>query len=74
MSLELVPLQELYDELLSRFDHIIIIGLKVKDKDKEVSRRWKGSHHFTMGLCGDMSNLIWKDWMDNQHEIETEDL
>lgn len=74
MDLTLVPLQDLYTEILNRFDTVIIAGLKNKKDETNISRRWKGSHHNVMGLCSDVNYLVAKDWYENQEQIETEDL
>lgn len=74
MDLSLVPVQELYTEILNRFDHVAIVGLKIKDNSKDISRRWKGDPHTVSGLCSDVSHLALKEWFDNQEEIPTEDL
>lgn len=74
MDLSLIPIQDLYSEILNRFDNVVIVGLKIKSDSKNISRRWKGSHHIIMGLCADVSNLVAQDWMKNQELINTDDL
>lgn len=73
-DLSLVPIQYLYTEILNRFDHVVIVGLKSNKDDRTISRRWKGSHHMVMGLCQDVSQLVGADWYKNQEKIETDEL
>lgn len=58
MDLSLVPIQDLYEEILGRFDHAVFMGIKVGKDDSSYSRRWKGNHHMAMGLCSDLINEI----------------
>lgn len=74
MDLTLVPLQDLYQEILNRFDHAVIIGMKVLPTENKISRRWKGDHHMASGMATDISVMIIKDWYDRQTIIDTEDL
>lgn len=65
MDLTLVPLEELYSEILNRFDHVIIGGIKVLPQEKKISRRWNGDHHISTGICADFQFMIIKDWYKN---------
>lgn len=74
MDLSLVPLEELHKEFLNRFDHAVIMGLKILPNEKKITRRWNGDHHIVAGLCADAQTLVIKDWYDRQTKIDINDL
>lgn len=74
MDLSLVPLQELYEELLNRFDHAVFMGKKIYGKDSNISRRWKGDYHIAMGLCDDLNYEIIQNMLETEEPIKTDDL
>ena len=76
MDLTFVPIQDIYDELLKRFD-CVVLGAMKKEKEGEgfkISRRYKGDYHLGLGLCKDIENGIIKQLEDDRVQIKTEDL
>lgn len=73
MDLSLVPLEELHKEFLARFDHAVVIGIKILPNEKKISRRWNGDHHIVAGLCADVGQMVIKEWYDRQTPIQIDD-
>lgn len=74
MDLSLVPITDLYEELLNRFDVAIFVGKKIGEKDSSISRRYKGDHHLAMGLCNDLIHEINREIIQSENLITPEDL
>lgn len=74
MDISLVPIEELYKELLSRFDHAVFMGKKINGIGSSASRRWIGDPHMAMGLCNDLSDEILSDLIREEDAIEPKDL
>lgn len=74
MELSLVPAEELYEELLNRFDHAVFMGKQIQGKTSKISRRWKGDHHLAMGLCTDLQDDILGDLISTEEPLKPEDL
>jgi len=62
-NLQLIPTQQLIDELSSRFDHFIATGIHLLGKTKmdEVYRYYKGNTYLCLGLCEDIKGYIMND-------------
>jgi hypothetical protein len=70
MSLNLLPTQEILNELKCRFDHMVFKGLRQKaDKEKRdvAMFDWYGEHAVCLGLCEQIKHDINKD-SDSQFE------
>ncbi len=65
MTLSYVSNDELLQELASRFDHMIFIGLIRWDEKKSTEkliRRWKGNTHTCIGLAHDIQHRMMMDF------------
>jgi hypothetical protein len=62
-ELELVSTDALVSELMSRFDHAVLVGLLDWDEDTQrIHRRWKGDTHTCVGLAADMERVMLVDY------------
>ena len=69
-NLELVPLDDLLDELENRFDNLICIGLKMpSDGNMETIYRVSGSRYECLGLCEELKDRV-KDTFESFEEEE----
>ena len=60
-DLQLIPTNDLLDELLDRFEHIIICGLQTKvesNNDTLFTKQYKGDFTFCRGLCNEMDSYL----------------
>lgn len=60
-DIKLASSEDLIDELISRFEDVVFIGLRTKVTSKEdayVVRRWKGGYASASGLCTQMIHVI----------------
>lgn len=81
-DLSFIPTQDLLQELLSRYDHIGIVALKVLKVLEEqhadgggsyqVVRRWKGNRHTVMGLLHDLQTCVQQDLEEDERETDGE--
>lgn len=56
MDLSLVPIDDLLKEISSRHNHLVVVGVKIIDKDNTIyMRRWWGNNHVCVGLIVDAS-------------------
>jgi len=67
-SIETIPTDVLMVELLNRFDHCAIIGIRVGIKPGQnlTMRRWKGNGQMVAGLCADISLVVLMDYKDDE--------
>jgi hypothetical protein len=57
MDLELVPTEDLINELLTRHDHAVFAGLFTPvDGTVQIRLRWKGNTHTCVGLATDVGD------------------
>ena len=77
MSLELVETEQLITELLSRYDHAVFAGMKVRNedlitKDGEIveMRRWVGNTRVCQGLCFELMCRAQASWEDRSEPTE----
>jgi len=73
-DIELIPTDDLIQELQKRFEAIIIHGTR-ENKNKDVyTQHWKGNYSTCLGLCEIMKELILKNWEKDTFVIKPEDL
>jgi len=70
LNLELVGTEELITEVLKRFDHCVLVGLKDDQSAVTTVRRYLGDYHCCMGLVTDMQHVIFNDIMDAEKPLE----
>ena len=59
MNLELLPIDDLLDELGNRFDHTVFMGLKLRDLDNaESTYRVNGGRFICLGLCEELKDQV----------------
>lgn len=72
-DLSLVSTDSLIEEIINRFEHIAIVGMKPGMKDGNVTfRRWKGNSATTTGLCTEMTHVITKTYLEESMEPDDE--
>jgi hypothetical protein len=57
--------KDLVNELMERFDHIVVNGVKILDTRHTNSiniRKYKGNHIVCSGLCNQLSSIINEDY------------
>lgn len=75
MALDLVPLDELVNELFNRADSIVIIARKeLNDKEYHFISRYKGNPYKCVGLCQKMSHTLLCDIEEHEEPIRREEL
>jgi hypothetical protein len=68
-DLELVPTDDLVEELVNRCDHLALEMMRVNERGEETHlyiRRWAGNSHTCIGLCWDLASKITEDLRQNQ--------
>ena len=72
-DLKLIPLDNLIDELLDRFDSIIVSGLQ-KDYEKKNTdsylHRFRGSYSTNIGLCKMMEYVLMDDFEESSSLVD----
>ncbi len=70
-ELELVPTDDLIDELLNRHGHGVVCLLKVDAKPdlNLILRRWKGNSHTVIGVMFDTAQCM----MEDMHESDCDE-
>lgn len=72
MDLQLIPVDELIDELFNRYDHAAFIGKKaIKDGLTEDKGRYKGDPHTVMGMASTLQIRLHEEYYD-QEDLEDE--
>jgi len=83
-DLKLVSTDDLVAELLSRHDHAVFMGVKIKSyqpgqetKEELASidslRRWIGNSYTCAGLCSSLSKSILNDFSEREQPLEKGD-
>ena len=73
-DLSLISTDKLIEELLSRHEHAIFIGMKIpKDNEVILIRRWKGNTHTCMGLSMDLAHCVLSHFSGTEIDIGKED-
>lgn len=68
-DLELVSTDDLLDEIMKRFDHVVFIGRKDGAEEPNVyHRRWAGDYHTCIGLSHDMQDRILSDLIEIEED------
>jgi len=73
-DLKLLETDALLNELNSRFDHLVFVGLKTLTLDTSelnrilIKRFWDGNSHTCVGLCEDLARRILRDYEDEEFE------
>lgn len=73
LDLELVPTDDLVQELANRTDHGLICLFREGELGPEhhsVIRHWWGIHHLAIGLAQEMKYIILEDLQDGMHPIK----
>ena len=67
---------ELLDELMTRFDHIVMEGMLVTSDTggKRMVKRWKGCSHTCAGMALDMSHTVLTAFDADSTEADPDDL
>lgn len=73
-DIELIPTDDLIQELQSRFVSIVIYGTRENNKRDVYAQHWKGNYSTCIGLCKIMENIILKDYQKDVFDIKKEDL
>lgn len=71
IEIQLIPTNELSQELANRFDGIIIYGIQKNPKNNNNSiyyDHWKGDHATLLGLCDILKDKINEDCRKNEEE------
>jgi len=70
VNLSLVPLEDLLDEVFSRFDGFICMGVQKGTKLNRDTyfRRWDGGSATCLGLCDLLHNVIKADYNKNKED------
>ena len=74
MDLSLVPIQDLQEEIVNRFDHVVITCRKDFPNEKKFSRRWKGDYQVCVGLCWEIASMISDEKLDKENKIDPKEL
>jgi len=72
-DLELIPDSDLIEELMKRFDHIVIGGYKDSEFGPNVDReigQWHGDAMKCVGVCELLKTNIIKQYMEDGEEIQ----
>jgi len=79
-DIHFIPTHELMDEVASRFDHSLFIGLaKRTDATSGTYRRWQGNHHVLAGLAADVQAMVLSElhqgstWTDHNKDKDKDD-
>lgn len=55
--LQLATVNELVEELFSRYEHVIFAGMKI-DTDQRLHKRWKGNSVMCTGLAHEAAHAV----------------
>lgn len=74
-DLSLISTDDLFEELVNRFDHLVISGIKYTKSDGEymVMRKWSGNRHTCLGLLTVLSQKIANKEIENSPPMLGED-
>lgn len=71
MELNLIPTDDLLDELFARYEHSVWCGLKtkVKGNDKLYEKLYDGDYAICIGLCDIIKNSVLEDLNTEDKEL-----